>query len=209
MPRASLLAIALMTLTVLASPGDTAPARTPAPTVVTLDTAQGRIVIQLAASDAPRTCANFVKLARSGFYDGTTFHRVVEGFMIQGGDPGSKDGDPFNDGDGGPGYTVPAEIRLPHRRGSVAMARLPDSVNPRRDSNGSQFFICVADREDLDRGGYTVFGKVVSGMEVVDAIVALGRGKDVIRSSMGANPAALALIRKVTVETRPARAPAR
>lgn len=203
MPRASLVTLVLLTLFVSMSSAAGAPAAAPGSTLVTLDTARGRIVIQLATREAPKTCANFVRLASSGFYDGTTFHRVVEGFMIQGGDPLSKDGDPFNDGDGGPGYTVPAEIRLPHRRGSVAMARLPDSANPGRDSNGSQFFICVADRADLDRGGYTVFGKVVSGMDVVDAIVALGRGKDVIRSSMGANPAALALIRKVTVETRP------
>ncbi|MBI5169307.1 MAG: peptidylprolyl isomerase [Candidatus Eisenbacteria bacterium] len=180
-----------------------APAATAAPSepmAVVLETARGRIVIQLADKDAPKTAANFVKLVKRGFYDGTTFHRVIPGFMIQGGDPNSKDSNIFNDGQGGPGYTVPAEIKLPHLRGAIAMARMPDAVNPKRESSGSQFFICVADRKDLDRGGYTVFGKVVQGMDVVDAIVALADRKDIGRTAMGANPGTLALIRKATLE---------
>ncbi len=170
------------------------------PMAVVLETAKGRIVLQLADKEAPKTTANFVKLVGRGFYDGTTFHRVIPGFMIQGGDPNSKDSNIFNDGQGGPGYTVPAEIKLPHLRGSIAMARMPDAVNPRRESSGSQFFICVADRKDLDRGGYTVFGKVIRGIEVVDAIVALAERKDIGRTAMGANPGTLALIRKATLE---------
>lgn len=182
-----------------------APATAPAtanagPMVVVLDTAKGKIVIQLADKDAPKTSANFVKLVKRGFYDGTTFHRVIPGFMIQGGDPNSKDGNIFNDGQGGPGYTVPAEIKLPHLRGSIAMARMPDQVNPKRESSGCQFFICVADRKDLDRGGYTVFGRVISGMETVDAIVALANLKDIGRTAAGPNPGTLALIRKATLE---------
>jgi cyclophilin family peptidyl-prolyl cis-trans isomerase len=178
-----------------------APAAVPAgPMVVVLDTAKGKIVIQLADKDAPKTAANFLKLVKKGFYDGTTFHRVIKGFMIQGGDPNSKDANIFNDGQGGPGYTVPAEIKLPHLRGSIAMARMPDQINPKRESSGSQFFICVADRKDLDRGGYTVFGKVISGMEAVDAIVAMADRKDIGRTAAGANPGTLALIRKATLE---------
>ena len=200
MSRISVFLTALLALAVPALAAVKPVAVPAAPSVVVLDTAKGKIAIRLTEKDAPRTCANFLKLARAGFYDGTTFHRVISGFMIQGGDPLSKDGDPFNDGNGGPGYTLPAEIRLPHVRGSVAMARLPDSANPQRESNGSQFFICVADRKDLDNGGYTVFGKVVAGLDVVDAIVALSDHPDLIRGSMGANPAKLALIRKVTVE---------
>ncbi len=178
-----------------------APATAPAgPMVVVLDTAKGKIVIQLADKDAPKTAANFVKLVKRGYYDGTTFHRVIKGFMIQGGDPNSRDANIFNDGQGGPGYTVPAEIKLPHLRGSIAMARMPDQINPKRESSGSQFFICVADRKDLDRGGYTVFGKVISGMEAVDAIVAMADIKDIGRTAAGANPGTLALIRKATLE---------
>ena len=122
-------------------------------------------VIKLAEKDAPKTTANFKKLVREKFYDGTYFHRVIPGFMIQGGDPNSKDADPDNDGQGGPGYTVEAEIKLPHVRGAVATARTGDQVNPTRASSGSHFFIDVAAQPSLDRGGYTVFGQVISGME--------------------------------------------
>jgi len=169
-------------------------------TAVVLETAQGRIVIRFSDREAPLTCANFRRLVATGFYDSTCFHRVIEGFMIQGGDPNSRDADPFNDGEGGPGWTVPAEIGLPHLRGSVAMARMPDSVNPSRASNGSQFFICVTDRPDLDRGGYTVFGQVVSGLETVDRIVALAKVPGIARTQSGPNPERLALIRTARLE---------
>lgn len=129
---------------------------------VTLQTNFGAIKIELREDAAPKTAANFVKLARDGFYNGLTFHRVIPGFVIQGGDP-------LSDGTGGPGYTLQAEINLPHTRGAVAMARLPDEVNPERRSSGSQFYIALVDLPQLD-GQYTVFGQVVEGMDRVDRI---------------------------------------
>lgn len=107
---------------------------------------------------APNHVANFVSLARKGYYDGVTFHRVIEGFMAQGGDPTGS-------GSGGPGYTIPAEFsELPHERGTVSAARTSDP-----NSAGSQFFICFGRAASLD-GSYTVFGKVLRGMDVVDGI---------------------------------------
>lgn len=107
-----------------------------------IDTSFGRMVIAL-YDDTPKHRDNFEKLVEEGFYDGTTFHRVIAGFMVQGGDPNSKDDDPMNDGQGGPGYQVDAEIQpdLYHVRGAVAAARQPDQVNPERKSSGSQFYI--------------------------------------------------------------------
>jgi len=142
--------------------------------VAVISTSLGEIVIRFLEADAPKHVENFKKLTREGFYDGTTFHRVVPGFVIQGGDPLSKDNDRSNDGTGGPGYTIPAEIHARHVRGSVAAARTGDQVNPRRRSSGSQFYICVAPLPNLD-GQYTVFGHVVRGMDVVDRIVAAPR----------------------------------
>jgi cyclophilin family peptidyl-prolyl cis-trans isomerase len=146
---------------------------------VKISTKFGDILIELDEKAAPLTTANFKKLVADKFYDGTTFHRVIPGFMIQGGDPKSKDASlRAQHGTGGPGYTIPAEIGLPHVRGSVATARMGDQVNPKRESSGSQFFICVADTPHLD-GQYTVFGRVISGLEVVDQIVAQRRdGRD-------------------------------
>ncbi len=107
-----------------------------------IDTPFGRMVVEL-SDDTPRHRDNFKKLVATSFYDSTTFHRVISGFMIQGGDPNSKDDDPYNDGQGGPGYTIPAEITptLFHRRGALATARTGDHVNPERESSGSQFYI--------------------------------------------------------------------
>ena len=139
--------------------------------VAVITTKFGKIVIELADQDAPLTTANFKKLIGDGFYNGTTFHRVIPGFMIQGGDPNSKGANRKTHGLGGPGYTIPAEIKRKHVRGSVATARLGDESNPSRASSGSQFFICVADCPSLD-GGYTVFGKVIRGMDVADRIAA-------------------------------------
>ena len=191
----ALLTLTLGAATACAAPAAKAPAST-GPMVVVLETAQGTIVIQTADAEAPKTSANFRKLAKQGFYDGTTFHRVIKGFMIQGGDPLSKDENPFNDGQGGPGYTIPAEIKLKHLRGSVATARLGDAANPKKDSSGSQFFICVANLPSLDRGGYTVFGQVIRGLDVVDKIVALADKPGIAKTAAGPNPAKLALIRK-------------
>ena len=137
---------------------------------VVIVTNLGEIELELNAAEAPAHVDNFVKLVESGFYNGTTFHRVVKGFVIQGGDPNSKDTDPNNDGTGGPGYTIPAEIKLPHKKGSLAAARLPDQMNPQKASSGSQFYICLQDLPQLDAAGYTVFGKVVGGMETVEKI---------------------------------------
>ncbi len=126
-----------------------------------ITTPHGAIRIALAADKAPKTVSNFKELAGKGFYDGLTFHRVVPGFVAQGGDPQGN-------GTGGPGYTVEAEIvpGLKHVAGAVAMARQGDQVNPERRSSGSQFYICLADAPHLD-GAYTIFGQVVEGMEAV------------------------------------------
>jgi cyclophilin family peptidyl-prolyl cis-trans isomerase len=138
--------------------------------VATISTARGDIVVRLDAGAAPQTVNNFVFLAEEGFYDGLTFHRVEPDFVIQGGDPAGN-------GTGGPGYTVPAEIQLPHVEGAIAMARQADRVNPERASSGSQFYITLAATPFLD-GAYTAFGQVVEGMDVVKSI-AIG---DVIES---------------------------
>ena len=137
---------------------------------VTIETNMGKILFKLLPELAPETVRNFEDLARKGFYDGTLFHRVIPGFMIQGGDPNTKTGDRSSWGMGGPGYMVKAEFSpRSHLRGIVSMARAQDP-----DSAGSQFFIVVADSTFLDRQ-YTVFGEVTEGMEVADKIVSLDR----------------------------------
>jgi cyclophilin family peptidyl-prolyl cis-trans isomerase len=167
--------------------------------VAVLETAQGKVVLTFFDKDAPKTAANFRRLLQEKFYDGTYFHRLIAGFMIQGGDPNTKNSDPSDDGMGGPGYTVPAEIKLPHLRGSVATARQGDDVNPTKASNGSQFFIDLAPQPALDRGGYTVFGEVISGMDVVDKIAALiPEGKSF--GNAGYNPGKAALITRAYLE---------
>jgi peptidyl-prolyl cis-trans isomerase B (cyclophilin B) len=135
-----------------------------------IDTNLGRIVVRFFPGKAPGHVKNFEKLARKGFYNGTKFHRVIPGFMIQGGDPNSKDSDRTNDGMGGPGYQINAEFNdIHHGPGVLSMARSSDP-----NSAGSQFFIMVADNAGLDHQ-YTAFGKVVSGMDVVNKIVSLPR----------------------------------
>ncbi len=135
-----------------------------------IETKFGNIELKFFPEVAPNHVNNFIELAKKGFYDGTTFHRVIPGFMIQGGDPNSKNPDKSRHGMGGPGYTVKAEFNdKPHKRGTLSMAR---ASHP--DSAGSQFFICVADAPFLDRQ-YTVFGEVVAGMEVADRIVSQPR----------------------------------
>jgi peptidyl-prolyl cis-trans isomerase B (cyclophilin B) len=120
-------------------------------------------------ADAPRTTWNFKKLVQDGFYKKTTFHRVFPNYLVQGGDPLSRKKDRTAIGTGGPGYTLPPEIRRKHLRGSVAMGRLPDNVNPTRQSNGSQFYICLQPIPSQD-GQDTVFGEVVSGLAALDEI---------------------------------------
>lgn len=142
----------------------------PAVTQAVIETKFGKIVLRLFPDVAPRHVKNFIELASKGFYDGTTFHRVIPGYIIQGGDPNSRDPNRALHGQGGPGYTINAEFneRL-HKRGTLSMARARDP-----NSAGSQFFICVADAPTLD-GLYTVFGEVVSGMEAVDRIAGAPR----------------------------------
>lgn len=169
-------------------------------TKVLISTNLGDIKILL-YDQTPMHRDNFIKLAKEGLYDGTLFHRVIPTFMIQGGDPSSK-GSPAGAplGNGGPGYTIPAEIGLHHFRGALSAARLGDRANPKKESSGSQFFIVtgidvtdqmlegmerskgikysdaqkqlykeVGGRPDLD-AGYTVYGEVTEGMDVVDKI---------------------------------------
>ena len=134
--------------------------------VAIFKTSAGEMVVEFWPDVAPKTVENFKKLAGKGFYDGTAFHRIVKGFMIQGGDPLTKDpGREDHWGTGGPGHTIRAEFNdRPHRRGVISMARSNDP-----DSAGSQFFICLADAGFLDRK-YTAFGKLMSGDEVLGKI---------------------------------------
>jgi peptidyl-prolyl cis-trans isomerase B (cyclophilin B) len=138
--------------------------------VAILQTNLGRIIVRFFDDMAPGHVENFKKLAREGYFDGTKFHRVIPGFMIQGGDPNTKSDDRSTHGTGGPGYKIPAEFNeIPHTRGILSMARTSDP-----NSAGSQFFVMVARSPHLDRQ-YTVFGNVVEGLEVVDKIVNLPR----------------------------------
>jgi peptidyl-prolyl cis-trans isomerase B (cyclophilin B) len=137
-----------------------------------IETKFGEIELELFADKAPGHVKNFLDLARKGFYDGTTFHRVIPGFMIQGGDPNTKDKSAprGQHGTGGPGYTIKAEFNdTPHKRGVLSMARASDP-----NSAGCQFFICVSDALFLDRQ-YTAFGRVVRGLEAADQIVGAAR----------------------------------
>ena len=138
-----------------------------------VNTNLGNIQFELLSDIAPETVRNFIKLAKSGFYDGTLFHRVIPKFMIQGGDPNTKESDKSTWGTGGPGYNMKAEFNSrSHLRGIVSMARSSDP-----DSAGSQFFIVTGDSTFLDRE-YTVFGQVADGMEVADKIVNLPRDEN-------------------------------
>ncbi len=144
---------------------------------VVISTGFGTITIRFFTDVAPRHIDNFLNLARMGFYNGTTFHRIIPGFMIQGGDPLSKEPDRSLHGTGGPGFSLtPEPSDQPHRRGTLSMAKMPRNEDRTRDinDNGSQFFICVEDASSLDRT-YTAFGKVMKGMDVVDRIASEAR----------------------------------
>lgn len=136
--------------------------------IATIKTSKGLIKLELFPKQAPLSVTNFAQLAQKKFYNGLTFHRVVPGFVVQGGDPTGT-------GTGGPGYTIPAEISLLHKEGAVAWARLPETdpmgkpVNPEKRSSGSQFYIALAPQPSLD-GGYTVFGQTIEGMDIVRQI---------------------------------------
>lgn len=137
----------------------------------------GEIKIRFYPDDAPRHVENFINLAKMGFYNGTLFHRVVPGFIIQGGDPLSKESDRTLHGTGGPGFFLtPEPSDRPHKRGALSMAKMPRESNSTRDfnDNGSQFFICLVDNSGLDRR-YTVFGEIFRGIEIIDKIAAVAR----------------------------------
>ena len=140
--------------------------------IAVIETKFGKIEMELFADKAPGHVKNFKDLAKTGFYDGTIFHRVIPGFMIQGGDPNTKSDDRTTHGMGGPGYSIQAEFNdTLHKRGILSMARSQDP-----NSAGSQFFIVVKKSSFLD-GKYTAFGKVLSGMAVADQIVNAPRDK--------------------------------
>ncbi|MFH1874487.1 MAG: peptidylprolyl isomerase [Pseudomonadota bacterium] len=127
-----------------------------------IKTSKGEIVCELFAKEAPLSVTNFKQLADGNYYKGLTFHRVVPDFVVQGGDPTGT-------GAGGPGYTIPAEIKMTHKQGALAWARTGDEVNPERRSSGSQFYITLKPTPFLD-GAYTVFGQTIQGMDVVEKI---------------------------------------
>jgi len=163
------------------TPADAAPVNVQELTglVAELTTGKGTLVLALRPDKAPRHVQNFVDLARKGFYDGLTFHSIVPGVKVQGGDP-------KGDGSGGPGYQIPAEFSdLRHLRGTLSMAR---ASHP--DTAGSQFFICLADDPRLD-GQYTAFGRLVKGWETLDAIAAVG--------SIGGTPSETVTIQKILI----------
>jgi peptidyl-prolyl cis-trans isomerase B (cyclophilin B) len=158
--------------------------------VAVIKTSEGDMVVRFWNDAAPNTIENFKKLVRSGFYDGTIFHRIVKGFMIQGGDPNSKDpGKESSYGEGGPGYKIKAEFNdRSHERGVISMARSSDP-----DSAGSQFFICLASVPRLDHQ-YTTFGKLIKGDDVLEKI----GDTPVTRNSTGENSKPT---KRVTIES--------
>ena len=128
-----------------------------------------QVVIGLYDDAAPQTVANFKELCRKRFYNGMRFHRAFPSTLVQTGDPKSRHGVADQSGTGGPGYTIPAELGRNHVRGTVAMSRLADLVNPSKASNGSQFYVCLTPMPKLN-GKYTVFGEVLEGLDVLDFI---------------------------------------
>ncbi len=154
-----------------AAPADTGKTAVAKDDTVTIVTSKGNIIVRL-YKETKLHHDNFLKLCRSGFYNGVLFHRVINGFMIQTGDPNSKAATPgAMYGNGGPGYTIPAEI-LPafrHKKGALAAARMGDEMNPNRESSGSQFYICHGAPSFLDLQ-YTVFGETIEGLNIVDMI---------------------------------------
>lgn len=180
-----------MPLSPTAAPGATEPQA--GEKIAVIQTNLGRIVAKFFPEVAPNHSENFLKLAESGFYNGTRFHRVIPGFVIQGGDPNTKDKPRSQHGTGGPGWNVNAEFNeVPHTPGILSMAR---SGHP--DSAGSQFFVCTGRVPHLDRQ-YTVFGQVIEGMDVVEKIVSLKRDSN--DNPLEENPA---IMENVSVATWP------
>lgn len=162
--------------------------------IAVLDTTMGTFKIELYEDLVPITAGNFIDLSNDGFYDGTKFHRISPGFMIQGGDPNSKDNDPSNDGQGGPGYTINDEFHddLKNVRGMISMA------NSGPDTGGSQFFILVGDASWLDNK-HSVFGKVIEGMDVVDQIANLDHGGEFDPSPGGGRPKIDVVVNSISI----------
>lgn len=158
-----------------------------------------RVVLGLYDQAAPLTVANFKDLVTRRYYRGMRFHRVLPNGLVQTGDPLSRRGRADRSGTGGPGYTIPAEIRLPIRRGSIVTARLADPINPARSSNGSQFFAALQPLPKLD-GKYTVFGEVLEGLDVLEYISNLP-------SDSNDFPLQKVVIKSITLEPRVAPLP--
>ncbi|MBL8066934.1 MAG: peptidylprolyl isomerase [Armatimonadetes bacterium] len=174
-----------------AAPGATVPAD--GDPIAVIQTNHGRIVLRFFPEVAPNHVANFIELAESGYYDGIRFHRVIPGFMIQGGDPHSRDEPRHMHGSGGPGYSIAAEFNeIPHTPGILSAARTSDP-----NSAGSQFFLMHRTAPHLDRQ-YSVYGQVIEGMDVVEMIVNLP--KDHNDNPLEENPA---IMEKVTISTWP------
>jgi len=153
-----------------------------------------RVVIGLHDEAAPLTVASFKELIRKKFFNGMRFHRVFAGSFVQTGDPSSRHGQAERTGTGGPGYTLPAEIKLRHEKGSAAMARLPDDINPAKNSNGSQFYVCLTPLPKLD-GKYTVFGQVLEGLDILENISNLPTNSNDF-------PLPKVVIKSITLESR-------
>jgi len=160
-----------------------------------------RVVLGLYDSSAPLTVANFKQLAEKKFFNGMRFHRVFPNSFVQTGDPASRRGQADRSGTGGPGYTLASEIRLPVDKGAVAMARLPDDINPAKNSNGSQFFVALEPLPKLN-GKYTVFGRVLEGFEVLSDISNLPTNSNDF-------PLPKVVIKSILIDSREASAPGR
>lgn len=174
-----------------------APAAAPADEVAILDTSKGRMVLEFWDKDAPQTIANFKKLARQGFYDGTGFHRIIKGFMIQGGDPKSKNPKATDLGTGDPGYKIKDEFNAHHHvKGVISMA---NSGTP--NSAGSQFFIVQGNATFLD-GKYTAFGHVTQGMDVLDAIAGVPVGPSAMMAGEQSKPLEWVTLKSVKIVAR-------
>lgn len=172
MKNINLIKILTVVLIITAIIGCSKKDETPADEYVKMETNLGTIVIDLYEAETPHHARNFKKLASEGSFEGIYFHRVIPGFVVQGGDPNTRDNeDRADDGMGGIGERLPAEIGQPHLRGTLGAAR---DGNPEKKSNGSQFYFCLARLAQLD-DNYTVFGKVIEGMDVVDNIALLKR----------------------------------
>lgn len=175
-------------------------AQTLGPDVVVMDLKVGkerdlrRVVVGLYDTAAPLHAENFKELARTRYYKGMQFHRAFPGTLVQTGDPYSRRGPGIRTGTGGPGWTIPAEIRLPHKKGSVAAARLDNKINPARVSNGSQFYVTLKSLPALN-GEYTVFGRILEGLEHLEEISRL-------RTDRNNFPLEKVVIKRIVLEPR-------